>query len=117
MDTIIGFSTADKMTFAATLSVTADPTAAAAGSSVSQNSAGLVTFAAADNTLALKIAAVQADLQLDAAGSVALFTDGSNQYVYFAGAAIGNADDQLIQLTGITTLTTVNGGAGTITFA
>jgi len=117
LDTITGFAAADLMTFAATIAVAVDATATVAGSNVAQNAAGLLTFAAADNTLALKIAAVQADVQLDTIGSVALFTDGLNQYVYFAGAAIGNADDQLIQLTGITTLTTVVGGAATITFA
>jgi len=49
-------------------------------------------------------------------GTVAMFVDGGNTYVYYAGGAAGNVDDQLIQLTGLTTLATISGGAQT-TFA
>jgi hypothetical protein len=66
-----------------------------------------VSFAAADNTLALKIAALQADAELDAASSLAFFVDGSDTYVYFAGNAPGNSDDMIIQLAGVSTLTTI----------
>ena len=90
-----------------------DATALIAGSNV-QTTSGLVTFAAADNTYALKVAALQADAQLDTAGYVAVFNDGGNAYVYYAGAATGNTDDQVIQLTGITTAASVAGGATTI---
>ena len=72
-----------------------------------------MTFATADNTYALKLAAVQADTQLDVAGSVAIFVDSGNTYVYYAGAAAGNTDDQVIQLTGVTGLATITGGATT----
>ena len=89
-----------------------DATALIAGSNV-QTTSGLVTFAAADNTYALKVAALQADAQLDTAGYVAVFNDGGNAYVYYAGAATGNTDDQIIQLTGITAAS-VAGGATTI---
>lgn len=116
MDIITDFNTAgaDVLTFgAATTVLAADATALVAGSNVNTTAGGLITFHASDNTLALKITAVQADAQLDAAGSVAMFVDGANTYVYYAGAATGNTDDQLIQLTGITTLATITGGATT----
>lgn len=119
MDIITDFNTAvaDILTFGGSTSVlAADATATAAGTNVQTSAGGLITFDTADNALALKIIAVQADSELDAAGSVALFTDGANTYVYYAGTAIGNSDDQLIQLNGITTLATITGG-GTTTIA
>lgn len=105
MDAITDFNTggADVIDLAGTaVLAAADATALVAGSNVQTSVGGLVTFATADNTLALKIAAIQADVQLDAAETVAIFVDGSNSYVYSAGAAIGNADDLIIQLTGVT---------------
>ena len=113
-------ATADQLTFggAVTVLLAADATALVAGSGVGANvqtsAGGVVTFAAADNTLALKIAAVQADVQLDAINSIAIFTDSGNTYVYYAGAAIGNADDQIIQLTGFTGVTITAGATPTI---
>ena len=64
---------------------------------------------AADDTFAEKVAAMQADAELDVAGSVALFVDGGNAYFYSAGAALGNLDDQIIQLTGVSNLTAIAG--------
>lgn len=115
MDKIASYGlTADILTFGgATTLLAADATATVAGVNVAQSAGGLVTFAAADNTLALKIAAIQADAQLDAAGSVAVFNDGGNAYVYYAGAAIGNTDDQIIELTGVVA-TSIAAGATTI---
>jgi uncharacterized repeat protein (TIGR02059 family) len=115
-DIITDFNTldADILDFGASTTVSADATPTVAGSNPGSNvqtsAGGVVTFAAGDNTLALKIAAVQADVELDVAGSVAMFVDGSNTYVYYAGVGAGNLDDQLVQLSGITTLTTVTGG-------
>jgi hypothetical protein len=43
-----------------------------------------------------------------------MFVDGANTYVYYAGALVGNADDQIVQLTGVSGLTTITGGATTI---
>lgn len=118
MDKISGFGVGaggDVLTFGgATTVLAADATATVAGANVQTSAGGVVTFAAADNTLALKIAAIQADAQLDAAGSVAVFEDSGNSYVYYAGAAIGNADDQLIELTGVTSIATITGGATTV---
>jgi len=114
-DSISGYGSAvDILTFgAATTLLAADATGLVAGSNVQQSAGGLITFAAADSTLALKIAAIQADAQLDAAGSVAVFNDGSDAYVYYAGAAIGNADDQIVHLVGITAAS-IAAGATTI---
>ncbi|MDO8271979.1 MAG: calcium-binding protein [Gammaproteobacteria bacterium] len=115
MDIITDFNTAgaDVLSFGAGTAVllTVDATALVAGVNVNTSAGGLISFHAGDSTLAAKTAAVQADVQLDAAGSVAMFVDGGNTYVYYAGAAAGNVDDQLIQLTGITSLTTMIGGA------
>jgi Ca2+-binding RTX toxin-like protein len=116
MDVITDFNVggADILTFGAATTVLAvDATALVAGSNVQTSAGGLISFHANDNTLALKISAVQADSELDVAGSVAMFVDGGNTYVYYAGAAAGNDDDQLIQLSGITTLETLTGGSTT----
>lgn len=116
LDRITDFNTggSDVLTFGGNTTVlAADATALVAGANVQTTAGGLVTFATADNTLALKIAAIQADAELDAAGSVAYFVDGTNGYVYYAGTATGNADDQIIELTGMNTLTTITGGATT----
>ncbi|MBK7000073.1 MAG: hypothetical protein IPH35_08915 [Rhodoferax sp.] len=119
MDVIADFNAAgaDILAFGAiTALLSTDATALAAGLNVQQSAGGLITFHASDNTLAQKIVAVQADMELDAAGSIAMFIDSGNTYVYYAGTATGNADDQLIQLTGVTSLVTITGG-GTTTIA
>jgi len=119
MDSITDFNVggADILTFGATTTVLAvDATALVAGANVQTSAGGLISFHADDSTLALKTAAVQADIELDVAGSVGMFVDGGNTYVYYAGTAAGNADDQLIQLSGITTLATLTGGL-TVTIA
>lgn len=74
--------------------------AAVAGTSVQTSAAGKVTFAADDDTLGEKIAALQADTRLDAANAVAVFSHDSDAYVYYAGTATGNADDQVVRLQG-----------------
>ena len=116
MDIITDFNTAgaDILLFGASTNVpVADTSAAVAGLNVQTTAGGLIGFHASDITLALKIAAIQADVQLDIAGSVAMFVDGANTYVYYAGTAAGDADDQLIELAGINTLVTITGGATT----
>jgi Ca2+-binding RTX toxin-like protein len=113
MDVITDFAAnSDMLKFSTTaVLLSTDTTALVAGANVQQSAGGLVTFATADNTLALKVAAVQADIQLDAVNSLAFFVDSGNTYVYFAGNATGNADDMIIQLTGVTTLATITAGA------
>ncbi|MEP5459481.1 MAG: calcium-binding protein [Marinobacter alexandrii] len=121
LDKITDFNTggADILDFGATaVLLAADATAPAAGTNASQTAGGKLAFHATDATLAQKITTVQADAQLDAAQSVAFFEDGGNSYVYYAGAATGNADDQIVELTGVTGLTTIAvNGAGDITIA
>lgn len=80
----------------------ADTSALAAGSNVQTNAVGLVNFHADDDTYTERIVAIQADSQLDAVGSIALFTSDSDSYIYYAGAVTGNADDQIIKLSGLT---------------
>ena len=113
MDVITDFAAgSDILNFSTTAVLrAADATALIAGICVQQSAGGLVAFAAADNTLALKIAAIQSDFELDDANSLAFFVDGGNSYVYFAGNASGDGDDMIIQLTGVTTLTTITAGA------
>lgn len=84
-----------------------------AGSNVFTTAGGLISFHASDNTLALKTIAIQADVELDLAGTIAMFVDGGNTYVYYAGAGAGNIDDQMIQLSGIVDLVTIGVGATT----
>lgn len=78
-----------------------------AGSNIQQSAGGKITFDAADNILALKVAAIQADTQLHTAGATAFFEDGGNTYVYFAGATTASSDDELVQLTGVINLSTI----------
>jgi hypothetical protein len=113
MDVITDFAAnSDRLSFSTTAVLqAADATALAAGSNVQQTAGGLVSLAAADNSLALKIAAIQADTELDAANSLAFFVDGGDSYVYFAGNAAGNADDMIVKLAGVSTLTTITAGA------
>lgn len=77
------------------------------GSNVQQSAGGKITFDAADNTLALKIAAIQADTQLNTVKATAFFEDSGNTYVYFAGATTASSDDQLVELTGVINLSTI----------
>ena len=113
--TTVSSNVGDILTFGGNTTVlAADVTALAAGSNVNTTVGGLVSFHVNDNTFLLQVAAIQADTQLDVAGSVAMFVFGGDTYVYYAGAATGNADDQIIQLTGVTALTTITGGATTI---
>jgi Ca2+-binding RTX toxin-like protein len=72
-----------------------------AGSNVNVSAQGLVTFDAADDTLAERVAALQADTQLNAAAnSVAIFTVGADSYLFYSGAA-GTADSQFVRLEGM----------------
>jgi len=120
LDVITDFNSggSDILDFAATaVLLAAETNGATATSDVDTSAGGLISFAAADDTYAEKVTAIQADTQLDAIASVAFFEDGGNTYVYYAGAATGNTDDQIIQLTGVTGLTTITVTAGNITIA
>ena len=117
MDKILDFNTggADVLSFAGNNTVLygVDLGAPVAGSNVSLTAGGMIGFHVSDSNLALKIIALQADMELDAAGSIAMFVHSDNTYVYYAGTAPGDVDDQLIELTGINTLTTIGAGGTT----
>jgi len=75
---------------------------------VSVSAGGKVTFAAADDTLAEMIAAIAADNTDIAAREVVHFEVGGNTYIYGAGDVTTTAtDDFLIELTGLTGMTTL----------
>ncbi|MFA5270580.1 MAG: hypothetical protein WC400_03175 [Patescibacteria group bacterium] len=80
--------------------VVAEADGVTATSDVDTSATGLITFHANDDTYAEKVTAIQADGELDAANSVAIFTDGTSSYLYYAGTATGNTDDQIIELVG-----------------
>ena len=60
--------------------------------------------------LEAKISLIQSDNLLDVANTLATFEHDDDLYVYFAGASIGDADDQLIKLSGAGVLDTVQLG-------
>jgi len=112
-DTITGFDVADGTLFSSTLDFDSiklnayNATAASGYTSgeltVAVSAAGLVTFAgtsAASLTLAQKISAVQS-VVITVAGDSALFTHGSNAYVFNNNAT----SDSLVELVGLSTAT------------
>ena len=103
LDVITDYTTGkDKITFGTTVALAVnDATTAVATSNVTVTN-GLIGFAVADSTYASKVAAIQTDTGLDTINQVAVFVDSANSYIYYSGAAIGNADDQIVKLTGIT---------------
>jgi S-layer protein len=108
----------DELDFAATqVLLAADATGLVATTNVNTTAGGKVSFATADDTYAEKVAAIQADAELDVAESVAFFEDSGNTYVYTAGATTGEGDDQIVQLTGVTGLTTITITAGDVFIA
>lgn len=88
-----------------------------ATSDVDTTVGGKIVFATADDTYAEKVIAIQADTELDAIGSVAFFEDSGNSYVYYAGAATVNTDDQIVELTGVTGLSTISISGNDLTIA
>ncbi|MEX0963952.1 MAG: hypothetical protein WDZ52_07940 [Pseudohongiellaceae bacterium] len=121
LDVITDFNSAgaDELIFAAAVALPGiDATLAVAGANVQTSAGGLISFHANDNTLALKVVAIQADAELDLlANTAAIFVDGADTYVYFTGALAGDSvDDQMIELTGISSLTAITGGV-TMTIA
>ena len=68
---------------------------------------GKVTFAAADDTLAEMIVALAADDTDAAINEMLHFEVGGNTYIFSEGATTADTDDQVIELTGITGMTTL----------
>lgn len=103
LDKITGFATAsDVIDFTAITVLAAEANGVTATSDVDTSTGGLVTFHADDDTFTEMVVAILADSELDVAGSTAIFTVGGHTYVYNAGTATGAADDQIVELTGVT---------------
>lgn len=121
-DTITDFAKAsDIIDFGGqALSLSTDAASTAAVGTAAINAEGIATFNAADDTLAEMIAAVNAGLAAgtEATGQVAIFTFGSDSYLYVYDDTADTVDaaDVLIKLTGVTGLTdsTITGGDLTI---
>jgi hypothetical protein len=113
-DSIVVAGTLTATTAAAGASINAT---AVAATSVVVSAGGKVTFAAADDTLAEKVAALAADDTNLADGEIAFFEHAGSTYVYFANDTSDAATDALIMLNGLVDLTTLSITAGVITFA
>lgn len=121
-DTITDFAKAsDIIDFGAqALSLSTDASSTASVGVAAINAEGIATFNAADDTLAEMIVAVNAGLAAgtEATGQVAIFTNGSDSYLYVYDNTADTVDtaDVLIKLTGVTGLTdsTIAGGDLTI---
>ncbi|MCX7264062.1 MAG: calcium-binding protein, partial [Burkholderiales bacterium] len=71
---------------------------------VSVDDYGFATFYDSSNpnpSYSDKIIALQASTTTKTAQTVSLFVDGTDTYVFFAGATVGTGDDQVIKLTGV----------------
>jgi len=83
--------------------------AGAVAGTAALNAEGIATFAAADDTLAERVTAVEAAINaggVAAAGQFAIFESGSDSYVFVSEGTDGiGAGDMLIKLTGVTGLT------------
>lgn len=110
VDSIADYS-ADILEFAALNNVAGGTSGAAvAETTVFITAGGKVSFAAADDTLEEKLIAVKADDGNVGAGEVVFFEDSGNTYVY--GADASGSGDFMVQLTGVTGLTTLAEGTG-----
>ena len=110
----------DKITFGTATVATNDTTAPVAGTGASANVSvvgGLVGFAAADDTYAEKLAAIQHDIGATANKAV-VFVDGNDSYVFYSGATTATTDNQIVKLAGKTaTSIAASGDVLTVTLA
>lgn len=115
-DTITDFSkvagAATFDTISATNLILGTQTAAAASGVATISAGGVATFNAADNTLALHIAAVAAAQQATA-GATTIWQEGADSYLYISDGTLAvAATDVLIKLTGLTAgALTISGNA------
>ncbi|MDB5455542.1 MAG: hypothetical protein JWP92_1127 [Caulobacter sp.] len=118
-DTITDWSagTTNKIDFGATTLSSSIHAAAAISGTANVTATGLATFNTADNTLALKLAAVVAAVGTDAIGTSVIFADGADSYLFVVGDATAGvqAGDALIKLTGVAASTGLTFTAGDIT--
>lgn len=102
-----------------TWSVVTNATAAVGTASI--NAEGIASFNAADDTLAEMITAVEAGINaggVAAAGQFAIFTLGSDSYIFESNGTDGvDAGDMLIKLTGVTGLTDTTIATTSLTIA
>jgi len=100
------------------LTISVSGTASAGTAAISAE--GIATFNVADDTLAEKLVAVAAGVEVataTTANDIAIFEHGSDSYIFITDATAGlSATDVLIKLTGVTGLTdsTITGGDLTI---
>ena len=100
MDTVTDYGM-EVLDFAGAATLVGAGGAAAQGVSVATSTNGLVTFGGTDGaSLAVKMNAIQNDARLDAANSVAIFAEGADAYVYYAGQSAGDVDDQFVKIEG-----------------
>jgi hypothetical protein len=95
---------ADIIRIAAANNVTADEADGTTAGSDGDVANGKLTFNAADDTLAEKIAIAIIET---GANEVVFFEHGSDSYLYISGASGDGTDDQMIKLTGLTGMTTL----------
>lgn len=108
IESITDFNTggSDVVRFGASAIAGAQAAAAVAATSAQITSGGKASFAAADDTLTEKVAALAADVGI-VANEVVFFEHGSDTYVYSSGAAGDATNDFMVKLTGVTGLTTI----------
>lgn len=112
-DTIMDYTSGSDIIKFGTATITkaavdnSDLVASSGSGNVQVNTGGVVTFHADDNDFVEKVGAIQEDVELNAAGQVALFTSGADSYLYYSGTnknadgttlANSNTDDQIIKL-------------------
>jgi len=107
LKTITDFNTggSDIIRWDTNLSVVQNATAAVGNAAI--DAEGLATFAAADDTVAEQLTAVEAaiDATGNADGAIAFWSNGSDSYVFVSDGTGGlDANDMFIKLTGVTGL-------------
>jgi Ca2+-binding RTX toxin-like protein len=102
-DTITDFAAGDIIDYASAVTIVTNSATAAVGVA-NITAGGLATFAAADDTLAEMITAVEGGIQTGTAtaGQAAMFKFGSDSYVFISDGVDGvGTNDVLIKLTGV----------------
>ena len=95
-------SGADTIAFTGGIVKFATAVTAASGTAGVAVGTGIVSFNGADNTLALKIAAVANALGAASAGNALIFQDGTDSYIFITDGTAGvGSNDVLIKLVGV----------------
>lgn len=118
-DTITDFAVASDI-LKGTNTWTVETSATASSGVAKIDAEGIATFNVADATLALRLAAVEAGIVAgtESAGDFAVFTYGSDSYVFIHDGTSGLAStDVLVKLTGVTGLTDTTISTTSLTIA